>query len=106
MNPETFYFVKGMIALVCTVITVIHMNLSWDEFDRDASGVRVGISQRLRYISWFLFVVLIASASYEQIRDGAAINPRNVGAMAVITFAVITAIVSLVEARNRKTHSH
>lgn len=106
MSPEVFYYIKGLVALVATAITVVHMNTAWDTFDRDGDGVRVGIGQRMRYISWFLFLVLIAAASKEQITEGVEISRRNVGALGVISFALLTAIVSLVEAYRFQKRRH
>lgn len=106
MSAHTFYLAKGVVALVATVLVVIHMNLSWHNFDRDEDGVRIGISQRLRYLSWFLFIVLVAGASKEQLDDGVSIAPRNVGAMFVIAFATVAAVVSIDESRQNRRRRH
>lgn len=106
MNPETFYVIKGMVALVGTILIVVHMNMSWGQFDRDNDGVRTGVSQRMRYISWFMFVVLIAAASKEQISDGVEVSKRNSAALFVVSFAVLTAIVSIKEALDNLRRRH
>lgn len=106
MSPETFFFLKGLIALITTVFVVIHMNWSWVDFDRDEDRIRTGIGQRMRYISWFLFIILIAGASAEQIHDGSLINPRNVAAIFVVSFATLTAIISIIEARRKRLRRH
>lgn len=106
MTPETFYAIKGFIALTGTILIVVHMNKSWNDLDRDEDGVRTGVSQRMRYISWFMFVVLVAAASKEQIDDGIDISRRNVGAMFVVSFAVLTAIVSIIEAARNVQRRH
>lgn len=106
MDDQTFYIVKGLVALVGTISVVVHMNMSWHEFDRDHSGVRTGVSQRMRYISWFLFIVLIAAASKEQIADGVEVSKRNVAALFVVTFALLTALVSIKEALDNLRRRH
>ena len=106
MSPETFYAIKGIIGLVGTILIVVHMNKSWNDLDHDAAGVRTGISQRMRYISWFMFVVLVAAASKEQIDDGIDISKRNVGAMFVVSFAVLTSIISIIEATRSAQRRH
>lgn len=106
MSDQTFYLIKGLVALVCTVVVVVHMNLSWSEFDRDQDGIRTGVGQRMRYISWFLFIVLIAGASKEQIADGVEVSKRNVAALFVICFALLTAAVSIKEALDNLRRKH
>lgn len=106
MDPQNFYFIKGLISMVGVVLVVIHMNISWGTFDRDINGLRTGVTQRLRYLSWFLFIMLIAGASYEQRHEDAAINGRNVAALIVVTLATFTALVSIVEARRKVQRRH
>lgn len=108
MDPESFYLMKGMTGLLGTVLVVIHMQLSWGQFDRDSNGVRTGITQRARYLSWFLFILYITIVSYKQVK--LAIPPPvvdiNVGSFFVEGVAAVVALLSIIEARHKLLRRH
>lgn len=106
MNPETFYLIKGFLGLGATALCLIHMNHAWPDFDRDSDGVRTGISQRMRFFALFFFCVLISSASYEQIEDGIDISKRNVGALFVISFTIVTLVITVIEEARKNNRRH
>lgn len=102
LGPEAFYIIKGLIGVTAVGVLIVHMNRSWSTFD--ASG---GIGQRLRYITLFYFAVFISSVSYQQVRDQVRdITLQTIGALGGIILLLITAFVSLAEARNRRIRRH
>lgn len=107
MDPDTFYAVKGILGVTSTVLLLVYMNQSWNEFDRDLhTGLIVGIGQKLRFMCLFGFAVLITSASYEQIIDSVEISSRNVGGLVMICFLIFTVIVSIVETYRIQQRRH
>jgi hypothetical protein len=86
---DVFYIVKGIVALVSTLVLVAHMNRSWYRFTT--------LGQRLRYLVLFGFTAVGAGGSFEQISEGAAVSYRNVGALLVFVFLAVTSVVSIRE---------
>lgn len=90
MSDHTFYVVKSIIALLATVLYLIHMARV-----RDLTS----LGRRLRYVALLAGAVLLAYASTEQIREGVAIEGRNLGGMAFAGILTAAAVVSLWEDR-------
>jgi hypothetical protein len=106
MDPQTFYLIKGIVGVCGTAALLIHMNLSWKDFDKDCDGYPTGIGQRLRFFCLFGFAVLVTSASYEQIKEGVQVNARNVGALILAAALLVTTVVSIIEASRAQKRRH
>lgn len=87
-----FFLVKGVIALISTLLLLLHMNRIWTRLAQQATR-----GQRLRYGTLLAFSVLVTGASAEQVTQDAAVSARNVGSLIVTVLLVITAIVSIRE---------
>jgi len=95
MDPEVFHAVKGCVALLATVLLIMHMSAAWNLTD--------GRGQRLRYLTLLYFAVLITYASVEQAKDAATIESRHLGALLGVILLVVTMVVSIREHRARIT---
>lgn len=104
MNGQVFFVLKGLIGVVAVLTILYNMNNSWAEFDRDPiTGESVGVAQRLRYITLFYFAVLITAVSTQQATDGnQPIDWRAIGAFVGVSLCLLTAIVSVREAREKR----
>lgn len=87
-----FWYVKGFVALVATVLLVIQMQRTWSTVN--SSG------QRLRYLSLLYFAVLVTAVSVDQVSVGDLVTWRNLGAFFGVVLLLITACVSLRERRH------
>lgn len=90
---DTFYILKGVGALVATLLLIIHMQRTWSTIG--------SWGQRLRYLTLFYFAVLITAASVEQTSQHADVNLRNLGAILGVVLLVVAMVVSLHESRHR-----
>jgi hypothetical protein len=96
---EQFFIIKGLLALLSTIVYMCHMMQKWPRVEC--------VSQQLRYISLLTFSVLITGSSVEQVHDEMLVNWRNLGAMAATVLLLVTAIVSIVHERHgRCRHSN
>lgn len=84
-----FFYLKGALSLVATLLLLFHMNRSWHQF-RTAG-------QKLRYLTLLYFAVLFTSASVGQISDGSPVNIRNVGVLVGVVLLVVAMVVSIRE---------
>lgn len=91
---EQFYIIKGLGALIATLLLIAHMSRTWHNVQT--------WGQRLRYLTLFYFAVLITAASVEQTSQNAPVNLRNVGALLGVGLLIVAAIVSLRETRRNR----
>lgn len=92
MNAQTFYVIKGLLALSATCLLLWHMSRTWDRINT--------WGQRLRYFSLLYFAILLTEASVEQTAQRlVTIYPRNVFGLAGGLLLVVAAVVSLRESR-------
>lgn len=94
MDSETFFVVKGLVALVGTLLLVAHM---WRTRHDEMS-----LGQVLRYLTLLGFAVLGAAASPEQIGEGVGVEGRNKAALGLFVLLNITALVSIYEQRPKR----
>ena len=88
---ETFYTVKGLIALIALVLYLAHMNRAWPRL--------VSVAQRWRYGVLLYLAAWLATSAAEQVKDEALVNYRNLGGMVGSLLLIVAAIVSLHEDR-------
>lgn len=88
-----FYATKGSLALVATLMVVVHMVRTWP------TVVRTG--QRLRYLSLLYFCALVTFASVEQVHEAETVDYRNLGGMLGCVLVIVAMAVSLREDRRR-----
>lgn len=88
-HAHGFYVVKGLLALVATVLVVVHMSATW--------GGVVRWGQRLRYFTLAAFVFLAAFGSPEQVGDGIPVSWRNGGGFLACLLAIGAMVVSIRE---------
>lgn len=91
-----FYIVKGIAALVSTLLLLWHMTGSWEHLTRHGS-----LGQRLRYFTLLGFSVLVTGGSAEQVQEGVEVSYRNLGGMVVTILLAIAMIVSIREMTRR-----
>lgn len=84
-----FYYTKGLVALVATVLVVVHMSQTWPQ-------VRTR-GQQLRYLTLLAFSVLLTGSSVEQVHQGALVNYRNLGGLVVAVMILVAMVVSIRE---------
>src|SRR5690349_2022965 len=89
LTPEQFYIVKGLGALVATILLVAHMQIAWGSIEK--------LGQRLRYLTLFYFAVLMTAASVGQTATDQPINWWNVGGFGGAALLVVTMVVSIKE---------
>jgi len=97
-----FYVLKGVLALIGTLMLIYHMHKTWTWV--------TNWPQRLRYLVLFGFATLLTGASWEQINQGAPVNWRNIGAMLLAVALIVAMAISihydLVRERHRRTARH
>lgn len=106
MTAQEFFIFKGVVGVIGTLLLLLHMNQSWTTFDKDSYGIVTGVGQRMRFLCLFGGAVLVTGASIEQLESAVEINKRNVGALVFIVFLVLTAVVSIIEARRMQERRH
>lgn len=84
-----FYVIKGVVALVGTLMLIWHMASTWDETR--------GWGQRLRYITLLCCAAVFTFSSVEQTNQDTVVNYRNVGALMCVVLLVVTMVVSIRE---------
>lgn len=89
MSAEVFFYGKGLVALIATLLLVYHMNAEW-------SRIRT-VGRRMRYLALLGYVALTAAASPEQVAEGLTIQSRNVVSLGLSLFVIATVLVSLFE---------
>lgn len=90
---ETFYILKGLFALLGTLLLVAHML-------RKTEPMSTG--QLLRYLSLLYLAVLITGASAEQVTQQAPVNYRNLAVIPGVILLIAAAAVSLFESRRKR----
>lgn len=90
---HTFYVVKGLIAVIAVILTVVHMSQTW------VNVTTTG--QRLRYLALLMVTTLIASGSTAQIDEGVPVSGRNVGALVAAVLVIVAMVVSIRQDRTR-----
>jgi Na+/citrate or Na+/malate symporter len=86
-HAQTFMVAKGLLALVATVLVVVHMSLTWDDV--------ATWSQRLRYLSLLALIGLVAFASPEQVGEGIPVSWRHVGGAGATLLVIVAMVVSI-----------
>lgn len=82
-----FYYVKGTVWLVGTLLLIVYMNLHWVD--------RWG--QRLRFLTFLYYGMLGTWRSVAEVHDGLPVNPLSVGGFIGAMLLVLTMVVSLRE---------
>lgn len=90
-HAHFFYVLKGVLAIIATVLLLLHMVRGWERI--------VSWAQRLRYLSLLYFAMLVAYASAEQVHQTAPVNLRNLGGLVGVALLVVAALVSLHDER-------
>lgn len=91
------YFVaKGVVALIATLLLIIHMNLTWDHVTHHGTP-----GQRLRYYTLLAFSVLVSGSTLEQIREDSPVSYRHLAVMFVMIALIIAMVVSIKEDYSR-----
>lgn len=90
----TFYWIKGLLALVAVALLLIHMRSA-----RQEAGLTPG--RWLRYLSLLFFAVLLAGASVEQVNDAALVSYRNLGGLIGSLVLIVATSVSIAESRSK-----
>lgn len=75
-----FYVAKGFLALVATVMLIVHMTRTWDYVTT--------LGQRMRYLTLLALSVLITSATIEQLQQDAPVNYRNLGTLVCVLMLI------------------
>lgn len=88
-----FFLLKGVLALVGTLLTLAHMQQEWSE--------AMTLGRRLRYFALLVFAVVLTGASVEQVAQDAVVELRNIGGMVSAVVLVVAVGVSIREARRR-----
>lgn len=92
-----YFTVKGVLALIATVLLLIHMNRSWAEL--------MSPGRRLRYIALLYFGTLLTVSTVDQKNMHAVVAYTNLGAGIGVILLNVAAIVSLTET-TRKPRKH
>lgn len=91
---QLFYFIKGLLAVVATVMVVAHMMHTWHNV--------TGLGQRLRYFALLALTMLVAFASAEQVDEGVLVSYRNLGGFAGTCLVAYAMWVSIREDMRRR----
>lgn len=83
----TFYATKGALALVATLLYLLHMTRAWPTIHT--------AGQRWRYLALLYLSVLLTVATVEQIQDQALVSYRNIGAFVGSVLLLVAAVKSL-----------
>jgi cellobiose-specific phosphotransferase system component IIC len=95
-----FILAKGLLAMVSTIMLLIHMNLTWDRISANATGW----GQRLRYLSLLGFSILVTGATAEQLAENSLVGYRHLGSLSVIVFLIVAMSFSLKEDYEQRHH--
>lgn len=88
-----FYYLKGSVALLATLLLLHHMNTEWT--------ASLSPGRRLRYLALLYLSILLAGSTAEQVQDAALVNYRNLAAFLGAVLLLVAAAVSIVESRRR-----
>jgi hypothetical protein len=88
-----FYFAKGILSLIATILLVCHMLMVWPTLTSWA--------RRVRYFALLVAAVVVTYASAEQVRDHLPVDNFNLGGMTLAIVLVAAGVLSLVEDRRR-----
>lgn len=89
-----FYWTKGLIALVATLLVISHTNTAF------ATEV-MSLGRRLRYYSLLVASIVLTGSSVEQVNEGVLVNYRNLGGMVLALFITVAMVVSIAETKRR-----
>lgn len=98
-HAKTFYTVKAAIGVIAVVLTIVHMDRTWE-------SLRSG-AQMSRYVMLLFGTVLASAGSWEQIASGVGVERRNIGGMEFLIGVCFAMVWSLREdlRRHRAHHS-
>jgi hypothetical protein len=91
---EAFYLLKGALALIGTVLLVVHMLMTWSSIER--------WGQRLRYLVLLGFAGLASSSTVEQVQQSAVVSYRNLAAAPLAVLLILAMVVSIHDDLTRK----
>lgn len=89
-----FYVIKGLVALLGTLLLLAHMEHEWRE--------SMTWGRRMRYFTLLAYAIVQTTASVEQVTEQAPINFRNVLGMVAAGVLVAAMVVSIGETRKAK----
>lgn len=92
-HAHDFYVAKAVIGIVAVLITVVHMDRTWDHLRSGA--------QMARYLVLLFGTVIAGAGSFEQIRESAAVELRNIGGAEFLLAVVVVMLYSLREDQRR-----
>lgn len=93
-HAHGFFMVKGLLALVATILVVWHMATTWEHVEH--------WSQRLRYLALLALIGVSTYAAPEQLADGIPVSTRNVlGGLAVV-LVIVAMVASIVHDRRHR----
>lgn len=90
-----FYYTKGILALVATLLVVFHTNTAF-------SSEVMSTGRRLRYYALLIAAVVLTGSSVEQVNQAAPVNYRNLGGMFLAAFITLAMVVSIAESREKR----
>lgn len=91
----TFYWAKGLLSLVATLLVVAHMNTAFaDEV--------MSRGRRMRYYALLIAATVLTAGSAEQLKDGVVVSYRNFGGMFLAAFITAAMVVSIAESRRKR----
>lgn len=93
MSDQDLFIVKGFVALITTILLIIHTIKVWD--------TPVSLGRRLRYYALLGWCFLATTATVEQLHERVSFETRNVGAAVMIAISFAAAVVSLYEDRQQ-----
>lgn len=89
-----FFVFKGLLALVSTVLLLVHMTRQWSRLQRTQT-----LGKRMRYITLLAYSVLVTGASAEQVSEGTLVSYRHLGSVVVAVLLLVTVVISMREDR-------
>lgn len=97
-HADVFFAIKGVVAVISTIILLIHMSRSWYRLGSRA--------QRLRYLNLFVFAAVGSGGSLEQISESTIVSYRHLGALIAFLLLAVTSIISIRENNDRSALHH
>lgn len=84
-----FFYAKGILALVATVLVIVHMSKAWSTVGSPG--------RRFRYYALFGYSALVTGASPGQVHAGTPVNWWNLASFFLSGFLVYAMSVSIAE---------
>lgn len=97
-HARSFYTVKAVVGVIAVLLTVVHMDRTWDHLRSGA--------QMSRYVMLLFGTVVASAGSWEQIADGVPVELRNIGGMEFLIGVCVAMIWSLREDLRRHRAHH